>query len=205
MQLSWLPQGGLFGAAPTYATGAIFIGLGLLLLLFGWRTYRVSLVTIGVLIGGGIGTALAALVNLHPLLFALPLGILAGVAAVMMEKVGAFFIGGLVGAIPIIVLRAEFQSTAAFYAAAGLGFLIAGIMAIFLWKPVIVVFLSLLGAAFIANGLALTAERLSPGKAEAFVSDHPVLILAAVLLLAVLGVFFQTGGKEGMKSGHAAD
>jgi len=195
MQLSLFPQDGLFGVTPGVAAGGIFFGLGVLFLLFGWHAYRVTLVTVGVLVGGGFGAALASLVNLHPLFFALPLGILCGILAVSLEKLGAIFIGGLAGAIPIIALRGEFQSTGVYYACVALAFIIAGVIALYIWKAGIVFFLAVIGASFIVNGIALTAERLSPGSGNAFLSNHPLLVLVALLAMVIFGFYFQTGGK----------
>jgi hypothetical protein len=203
MELSLFPQEGLFGVTPGIAAGGIFFGLGMLFLLFGWHGYRIALVTVGVLVGSGFGAALASLVNLHPLFFALPLGILCGILAVSLEKLGAIFIGGLVGAIPIIALRGEFQSTAVYYICLALAFLIAGIIAIYLWKAVIVFFLTVIGAAFIVNGIALTAERLSPGSGNGLLSNHPLFVLVGLLGMVIFGFYFQTGGKANGKPATA--
>lgn len=195
MQMTLFPRSDLFEAAPTILAGVIFIGMGLLFLFLGWHTYRVTLAAVGVLVGAGLGASLAALVDLHPLYFVLPLGILFGFLAVALEKAGAIFVGGLFGALPIVALRGEFQVEWAYYAALIAGFLVGAILAIYLWKPVVVFFLSVIGAAFMMNGAALVIERLSPGSGQSFMKNHPAIMLCAFIALALFGAYSQVGIK----------
>jgi len=195
------PQNELFGVVPVLLSAAIYFGLGVLLLMFGWHAYRVSLVVVGVLLGGGVGAGLASLVHIHPLIIALPLGILTGALAISLEKVGAFLVGGLCGAIPIIALRAQFASPWGYYAAAGLGFAIAGILALYIWRPVIVVFLAIIGASFIMNGIALAVDYLSPVRAKDWTAAHPAWTLFLLVVLVGFGVYYQTGEEKGAKPG----
>lgn len=194
MLLPWLPQIGMLNDVPVSVVAALFFGAGVLLLLFGWHIYRVALVVLGVLTGGAIGALIAHLVGIHVLYLAIPLGIVAGVLTAFLEGLAAFFAGGLCGALGMMALLQE--TGAGRYVAVGLAFLIGGLLAIFLWRPMIIISLSVVGAVSIANALLLAANGWTPGSAERFLSGHPYLFAAGLAFLTVCGVIFQSIGEK---------
>jgi len=177
---------------PPPVLACLLLGAGVLLLFYGWRVYRIGLVCAGVLVGAALGVALAKRLGVHPLIVALPMGLLVGISALMLQKVGAFLAGGACALIPILALREMFQSEGAFYFAAALAFLIGALLALVLWRPMITVSLAMIGAAFLANGLIVVADLFGGSRGTDVAARHPYLIAGAVIAAAVFGVYFQT-------------
>jgi len=193
-------------AVPAGPLSVILIGGGIVFLFFGWGLYRVSLVSWGVLIGGSIGAGIALglrygfSIHVPTLVLSIPLGIMMGLIALKLEKVGAFFVGGLCGAIPLLSGRTVLGEGYGIYVAAGLAFLLGGILAVLFWKPMIILSLSVIGAFLVAHGALYGDEAFSSGNLRGIAAAHPYWTATAVGLLTFVGVYFQSGAakeKEG--------
>lgn len=197
MPLPWLPRIEIIGEVSVSVYAAVFFGVGVLLLLFGWHIYRIALVALGVLVGGAVGALIANLAGFHFLYLAVPLGILGGVLTAFLDQVAAFFGGGACGAMLMIAIVQETAEPAwLLYVAAGLAFLIGGIVTAWLYKPMIIVSLSVVGALCIANAVTLVADVRSPGSARQFFYEHPYVMAGGVALVALGGIVLQSLGEN---------
>ena len=187
----WQTELTLFESVPPIMLAAALFGLGVMCLLFGWHVYRVSLVTLAVLIGGAMGAGIAFLAHIPMVILALPVGILVGLVAARLEKVGAFLIGGLCSALWILSSPTFSGPRVGLYVAAGLAFLITGILAILLWRPMIIVSLAATGSWFLASAVLLSADTFSPGALRQIVSQHPHWVIVLMALVTLIGVWFQ--------------
>lgn len=181
-----------FVQVPPPITACLLVGAGVLLLFYGWRVYKIALVAVGVLVGAALGAALAARLGVHPLIVALPLGLLAGIGALMLQKVGAFLAGGACALLLVEGARGMFQNEWGFYLIAALAFLIGGLLALYLWRPMITVSLAMIGASFLAGGLITAADLVKPGWATNLAERHPYWLTAALIIAAIIGVYYQT-------------
>lgn len=182
-------------SVPPVVLAALFVGGGVLLLLAGWQTFRLALFLVGGLLGAVLGAELAGALNVTTWIIAAPCALAAGILAVMLQKVGAFFLGGACGLAAVLSAEHMFANPTGFWIAAALAFAIGGMLSLFLWRPMIIVSLALLGAALITDGVVLAIRQIQPALAERL-AQHPWGPVAAVAILTVLGVFFQSSGRS---------
>jgi len=180
-----------FASSSPVILSLVLLAAGVLFLLFGWHVYRVSIVALGVLIGGALGAGLAFLVGIHWLILALPVGVGVGLLTPRMEKLGAFLAGGLCGAVPILLGTASLDSGWGGYLAAGLAFVLAGVVAVFVWRPTVIIGLALAGAFLIANAASLLGDLFGVGG-HRLMARHPIIAGGAICVLALLGALFQS-------------
>jgi hypothetical protein len=184
--------GEFFGVVPPVVMAAFLFGVGVLFLLFGWPVYRIALVTTGVLIGAAMGLGIAVLLGVPALLIALPLGVVVGMVSLRLERVGAFVVGGLCGAIPLLVANQGAHGYG-IYVAAALAFLIAGLLTVFIWKPMVILGVAVLGASLVGNGILLGARELDANATDAFLARNPYLFAVGMGILTLMGILFQSG------------
>lgn len=177
---------------PPPIAACLMLGAGVILLFYGWRAYKVALVVVGALLGAALGAALARKLHIHPVIVALPMALAAGIAALMLQKVGVFLAGGACGLLLVASARGMFQNEWGFYVTAALAFTVGALLALYLWRPMITVSLALIGASLIAGGLIAVADMIKPGRATKLVEGHPFWLTAAMIAAAVFGVYFQT-------------
>ena len=192
MFVPWLTELGALEAVPPFVLAAMFFGLDVMFLLFGWQIYRISLVVLAVLVGGAIGAGIAHLVKCPALIFALPVGIVLGLLAGRLEKVGAFLMGGLCSAVWLLSSPAFSGERSGLYIASGLAFLITGILAVLIWRPMIIAGMALIGSWLLLNALLSGTETFSPGTLRGFLSQHPWWGFACMALITLIGIVFQS-------------
>lgn len=185
--LEWIPVN-------AFAVGCLVAGF--LFLLLGWSMYRVMLLVVGAALGGFIGWWAARLFGINPFYLALPLGLATGVVAFLAEKVGAFCAGGLCAVIPVFMFVSFAEAGAILFALAGAAFVVAGVLTLLLWKPLVTISLSLLGAVAVANGLLLITEGYNPDLADRITIEYPPFLIAGILTMALAGILFQTRSEE---------
>ena len=193
MNMSWLADLTQLEPLPPLVLAPALGGLGVLLLLFGWHIYRVLFVAMAVLIGGALGAGAGFLLNVPMLILALPLGIVMGLIALRIEKVGAFFTGGLCSALWVLSSPRFPDSGIGLYIAAFLAFVITGILAVFLWRPMIIVSLAGIGSWFFTNAILLATDALTSGALRRLFNTHSWWCLFFVALVTLAGVGFQAG------------
>lgn len=203
MNAAWEQVAVIIESIPPLVLAAALLGVGVTFLLFGWHIYRIALVSVGVLNGAAIGAGIAFALNagfsirIPVIVLAVPIGVLVGLVALRLEKVGAFFVGGLCGAIPLLGLRHFFEAGYGLYAAAGIAFVLCGILAIFLWRPMIIISLSVIGAYCLANAAVLATDRLETFNLRELAAAHPYGAATATGILTAIGVLFQTREEKG--------
>lgn len=184
------------GSVPAAVLALVLFGSGVMLLLLGWNIYRVVLVTLGVLVGAAMGAGVAFLMGLPMILLALPLGLLVGVVSVRLEKVGAFLVGGLCSAVPLLIGREMFAPGYGIYVAAGLAFLITGTLAVLLWRPMIIVSFAVIGASLMAEGVLIATDSLKPNSLRDLAGQHPYWTAGVMAFVTLVGVCFQATGDD---------
>lgn len=180
--------------AEAYAVGCLIVGL--IFLSLGWIVYRFALLLLGLLVGGGIGWAVGHYFEFDPFYLAVPLGLILAVVTLMIEKVGTFFAGGVCGVIPVFLFVPYEEHGPILFAIAAAVFLVAGVLTLLLWKQLIIIVLSIIGAAATANGVLLMLERFNPDLTERITGDYPAGVGFAVAAMAAGGIFFQNHQKK---------
>ena len=180
-----------YPAAPV-ATLVLLAVMGLVYLLLGWRFYRFVLVLTLVLVGGALGAAVADHFGIHPLWLALPLGVAAGLLVVWIERIGAFVLGGLAGAVPVIASQTYFSSATTFNLAVIAAFLIMGSFTVLFLQPMIVLGTSVIGAATIEHVGLLLVARIRPELAYRIVTQFPAVVVGVFFAMVVIGILCQT-------------
>jgi len=191
MSAPWQSTQQLAVHVPPPILACLLLGAGILLLFYGWRMYKIALVVVGVLAGVALGVALANRLGIHPVIVALPMGLLLGISALMLQKVGAFLAGGACGLILVEGARGMFANEWAFYVTAALAFMVGALLALYLWRPMITVSLAIIGASFLAGGLIVGADLFGRDWGTHAAERHPYLLTAAVIAATIFGVYFQ--------------
>lgn len=195
----WQPQSDLLSNLPPGVVAGAMLAAGAVLLFFGWRIYRVALVVAAVALGGLFGATLGGALDVPAIIPALVLGVVAGLLAVIVEKAAVFVLGGLCAALPILAAAGHAaQAPAGYYLLAAVGFVLAGVLALLIWRIMIILCLSFLGTWLIANGAVTGLEQVKPGAAGPWIERHMTLFILCFLALWVLGVFLQTAGEKGV-------
>lgn len=170
----------------------LLIVAGIVLLLFGWKLYRVMMVMIVVVAGGLLAAWLARTRGLWVMLAAgLPAGLIGGHLSLTFERYGVFVLGCVAGVAPVFASEAYFFSNHAMYFAALAIGLITGSLAVLFWKPGIILSLSIIGATAIERGVILGAEYFRPGLGEGIVARYNLPLSLAFLGLVLIGVIEQ--------------
>jgi hypothetical protein len=142
----------------------LYIVAGVLLLVMGWRAYKVALGVIGFAIGSGVGASIVSNAGGGPalvLMASLLVGIIASMLAVFAYYVAVVIFGGYVGVLltglvlPMLGITAEPSTNLLFLI---VGAVLGGALALALSFELVVVLTSYLGAVMLAAGLRLTAQ-----------------------------------------------
>lgn len=163
----------------------LYIVAGVLLLVMGWRAYKVALGVIGFAIGSGVGASVVANAGggaALTLVSSLLVGIIASMLAVFAYYVAVVIFGGYVGVLltgqvlSLLGITAEPSTNLLFLI---VGAVLGGALALALSFELVVVLTSYLGAVMLAAGLRLTAQP------NGLVWVAALFILGVVLQIAV--------------------
>lgn len=185
----------LLGSA---AYSAFLVAIGVLHLFYGWRIYRITFTAFCVLLGGALGAHLALRVGWPWPALALPAAVVAGLLCLWIERFLVFLTVGTVCALALNQVYAKPPDTM-LYVAAGLAFLLGGLLGALLWRPLVILCQALLGAALILSAVLLTAGQVRPDTAGPLLQGREGILLLIVLLTAIPGAIFQMvagGAKE---------
>jgi hypothetical protein len=189
--------------ADLFAAGLLLTGI--IFLAFGWSLYRVILFIIGCGTGASLGAGvillaraveLQFLAQLEPLYLMIPLALICGVAVLMMEKVGIFLAGGACLGILLWLFVPREQAGNLLVLIVGVGVVVGGVGAVFLWKPLVVICISTLGAMCACNGLLLAMDRHTPGLVAKARPYFITLVPVSLFALTLGGILFQTRHKK---------
>ena len=176
------------GGIPVIVTGIIAIALGLLESFFGYRIFKVQVAIVVFLAGLAIGiSAFNAAFGIWwlSIVLGIVLGVLLAWISMKIYKVGVFLV---VGAFAYLVAIAFVQNV-------WFGLIIAvvaGLLGVFLTKPVVIIATSFGGGSIAAGGLAMLIWN-SPQAGPAW------LQWAILAVLGVLGMIVQFRTTKGME------
>jgi len=205
------------GIAATVVLGVLVV-VGAGMCFFGYPLLRVALGLGGFVLGGAIAAylawrftappgvvesvasypevaeeVLAALDRTAVLVWAVCGGIAGAVLCVLLERVGVFALGGMLGLLLANTTMSSF-SLDAYLVAVALLVLIGGVLALLLRRTVLILSTAFNGAAALMFGVYALIKELGPSQAigalRAFGQDTYVLI-ACTIILGTIGSFIQ--------------
>jgi hypothetical protein len=192
MHWHWVPNEQIIEAVPHVVLAAVLFLVGAVFVFWGWKIYRVALALMGALIGFAIGPMIAPGLGVSAIFVSLPLAVFCAIFAIFLQKVGVFLVAGLWGAfLGFMGAAAMSQTMAVCHLAAGVAFFVVGILAVLLWRPMITFLLAMFGAGLVACAATLTADLFKPGAAGRWETAHPWLTLAAICVVAGIGLYHQ--------------
>ena len=197
MRWHWIPSEQIKAAVPGIVLAAVLFLVGAVFVFWGWKIYRVALALMGALIGWVVGVSIAASLGLGAVFVALPLAIICALLALFLVKAGVFLVCGLWGAFLVLGAHEMIHAAAARYLAAGVAFFVVGLLAVLLWRPMVTFLLAMFGAGLVANSVTLAVDQFKPGAAARWETAHPWIMLAAILVVAGIGLYHQE------EEGHA--
>jgi hypothetical protein len=197
----WQPPEQVVNAVPAIILAGLSFLIGAVFVFWGWKIFRVAWVLMGALVGWSVGVVIAAPLGIGAIFIALPMAVLCGILAIFLLQVAVFLIAGLWAAYLILGAQELIQAAAARYLAAGVAFVVVGLLAVLLWRPAITFLLAMFGAGMVANAVAMAADLAKPGTAARWETAHPWLMFIAILVVAGIGLYSQEEEEHGEKSG----
>jgi hypothetical protein len=191
MLLHWQPPEPIVKAVPQIVLAGLSFLIGAVFIFWGWKIYRVALALMGALVGWTVGVVIAAPLGVAAIFVALPLAVIGGLLAMLLQQVGVFFVAGLWGALLVLGAHEMIHAAGARYLAAGVAFFVVGVLAVLLWRPMIIFLLAMFGAGLVADAAAMTADLFKPGAAARWETAHPWITFAAILFVAGVGLYHQ--------------
>jgi hypothetical protein len=201
MEVPWDPFQRMGAALPGIVVAAVFLLIGAVLVFWGWRLYRVALVLLGAALGALVGLCLAPELGVAAIFVALPLAIFCAILALVFQNAGVFLLGGLWGAYLVLKAPPMFETPAARYLVVALTFLVIGLLAVLLWRPMVTFLIAMCGAALIARAVEFGADQFKPGVAKEWAHQHPWIVFIALMIVAGIGLYFQEDGPGGEADG----
>lgn len=159
-------------------------GAGLVLWLFGWKSHRFWVVLLTTVAAGVYGLQHADTFKTPPLVAAILLAIAAGVLALALVRLLAFWAGGVTG---LVIVQAAAPSLDQPLVV----FIVAGLASLLLYRWFLMALTSLAGAALVCYaGLALLNWQ-GALDAVAWTEQSTALLNWSCALMAVIGFLFQ--------------
>lgn len=190
--------------------GLVLLPFGLAFLLYGYRVYKALVILTFAIVGGLIGMFIGAhfaLSGIAALLGMAGGALVLGLLAWPLHRVGWGLLGGTVSA----VVFAGFATTAGVTVQAyvlvigGLAFVLGMVLTVWLFRPLLVIITSLVGATLLVEG-AVRLVVLSPSFGEpicAFLKENAYVWLIVLLVLAGAGMLMQWYDTSGRAGGAA--
>jgi len=177
-----------------------FVG-GLLLLIYGLKIYRAAVILTGAVVGAIAGSLAAGSLGLPEWLGALVIGLALAILAWPMQKLAVFLLGGYFGVLFLSPTLVELFGQRLYVLWLVVSFLSLGFLCFLLFKPVVIIATSFEGAALLMGAMLVVAWHHVPKTTVRLLSTSPGLILLALLLLSLVGIFMQMGLlEEGAKN-----
>jgi len=188
-----------------FATGCL--AFGLVLVFLGWSFYRLALMTVGAGVGFAVGRSLGTILHtgFDPIYPALALAILLGLGALLLEKLGAFLLGGILAGGPVAIIMMHQWRGGSGILLAAIAFVIGGLVVVLVWRPIIIIGLAAVGAAMAANGALLILEHVKPSLAAKVISTGRVWLWLAIGFVAICGILFQIREEDTEEEGPGDD
>ena len=188
------PWQDILTAQPIVA-GIVLVVMGVAFLLYGFRLYRVLVIVAYAGIGLVGGLALSQYFVFNPLLGALPGAVVAGLLAWPLHRLGWGLLGGAALAFMSAAIAAAsgVENPVAIGVVAAVAFGTGVILTMILFRPLIIVTTSIMGASLASEGL-MRLLSLWPdvgGQAVSAVESQPLLAVAGILVVAAAGATLQ--------------
>ncbi len=191
-----------YGSQVTLSVALVITLAGLITLLYGWRLFKIVVVAATALAGAYLGWYLAHGYGLLPekWQFAGPLalGLVGAIAAIPLQKAAMFFIGSSVGFVCVGPIAAELiwkpptgPTTTEYLVASVIAFVAMGLLAVLLFRPMVIVATSMFGATLVLSGGAQVAQLYWLKEQDVYAS-YGLQIAGVFGILTVLGAVFQT-------------
>ena len=181
-----------------WVAGLVLIVVGLAFLLYGYRVYKALVILVFAAVGGLVGMVVGACLGLSPLwgLVGTILGALVlGFVAWPLHRVGWGLLGGAALAAVVVCFAegAGVTTPAYLYVIAGVVFVLGVILAIWLFRPLLIIVSSLVGATLLVDGaVRLTVIKPSFGEPICtFLKANDYVLAIVVLVLAGAGALMQ--------------
>lgn len=199
---------------PTNALVALLIALGAIQCLYGYRAFKVVLVFVGFVLGYALAfTAIETM--FHHKYAAFFVGVIAGVVTGSLINnvylIGVFIVSALFGgavALQLYAIAGQHPEPTMLFIFA----LLAGLLALFFQKLMIIIATALSGAWGVVAGIAWFATAAidpvnitSVQKIFRAGDAQGYLIVACWLVLGIIGVLFQYQRLPGMKAGYTSE
>ena len=173
---------------------ALLIPLGLVSLLYGLKLFRGMVVIYAAMVGVLVGYAVAEQVGLNPLVGVVVGGLVLGAVSWPLLKGAAVVLGGLAGALLAVVVVYAWGGEAPYLVVgAGVGFLIGLVLAVLLFRALIIFMTAVLGAHLVALGVVALVS-LAPAVNEAVISGLEArrwLLPVLIGVPAAIGAIYQ--------------
>lgn len=182
--------------------GLVFLVLGLVFLLYGYKLYKILVSVVFAGIGGLVGLLIGVHFGAPGWLAALIGAFLLGILAWPLFRIGWGILGGMVfAAVAWPFAMALTQSVVPAYILAAVAFIAGMILTTMLMRPLIIISTATSGAATLVTGVLLMLIRWpevnEPVKAA--LESKPYLFIVLVALPAILGAILQWRDTSGAK------
>lgn len=168
------------------ALGAIVAGFGVLFLLLGWRMHRLSLAAFGLALGALLGQLAARWLQVDKLWGLMSGGLIFAVLSGPLYRAAVFLLAGLA----VGVLAGEgfrLLVPGGFWFGFAPGFLVGGVLSLWLLRPLVILSTSLLGALALWWGGAVAIGAWVYRPSATFSARHPVATTVMVGGLFLVG------------------
>lgn len=191
-----------YGMQVVMSVAIVMLITGLMSLLYGWKLYRFVVIVATALAGAYLGWYLTYGYTWCPeklrFLGPIVLGLAGGVLAIPLQKAAVFFTGASVGFCSLGPFAAGLvwktppgpTTTQALLASLG-GFIVLGVLSVLVFKAMVMIATSLLGATLVLSGVAQIVQSVWVKDKDVF-TTHQMELAGAYLVLAVCGVIFQS-------------
>jgi hypothetical protein len=173
---------------------ALLIPLGLVSLLYGLKLFRGMVVIYAAMVGVLVGYVVAEQVGLNPIVGVVVGGLVLGAVSWPLLKGAAVVLGGLAGALLAVVVVYAWGGEAPYLVVgAGVGFLIGLVLAVLLFRALIIFMTAVLGAHLVALGVVALVS-LAPAVNEAVISGLEArrwLLPVLIGVPAAIGAIYQ--------------
>ena len=181
----------------------IAILIGVAMLFWGYRLFRIWLAIAGFMFGTVIGNMIASLYlpgDLWPIVLAIAVGLLFAVLAFVIYRLGAVLIGACLGALFLSLIFGLLGIAPAWWIyliGAVLGAILAGMMVV----PFIKIASAFNGAYVIMVGIFSLIQNVSIADQQQYMlisqDNLPWYFYAGVIVLAIIGIIFQMSTNKG--------
>ncbi len=182
----------------------LFVPLGMVSLFYGLRLFKGMVVVYAAIAGVVAGQIVAEVVEVHPLVGMVVGGVVLAAVAWPLVKYAAMTFGGLAGGLlATVIVYPWAEDPAALLVAGGVGFVAGLVLAMLLFRPLIIFMTAVIGAHLVVAGVVALAMA-APSVGEAVVRGLEAkrfLLPVLVGIPAIIGIIYQARLSEEEEKG----